>query len=173
MSNDAPAPWLDALRRQLGARAETVNQAVKEVSEVAGPSSAAWPDLRRDPELTVYILSDGVLLILRGERDSEPDQRNLDDEIESRCECRLLPITASSRWSLSVIRTAPTVGEARVTRRWTFEIGDPVETLKIEYSPSDRRTASTPDPTPLARALMRLIARASGWSSSLAKHGSA
>jgi hypothetical protein len=158
MSEDAAAPWLDEVRTQLGKRAETVNEALTDVSKIAGASSACWPDLRNEPVVTVYVVSAGVLLVVGGSRDPLPNQEDPNDEVESRCDCRVVAITAGSTWSLAVIRTQRTVGPGQVIRRWTFDVGSPAYKLKIEHPSSSAVTRS--DPTPFAQALMREIARA-------------
>lgn len=159
MTDDFVAPWLAEVRKQLGARAEAINEALNDVSEITSSSAAGWPDLRHEPAVTVYIVSGAVLHILRGERDSEPDQEKLNGDATSQCDCQVVPITAASSWSLSVTRTARAVRPTRVRRQWAFQVGA-VE-FEFEYPPPDD-ARSEPDPAPFAHALAVAISARAG-----------
>jgi len=155
--------WLEQIRSQLGDRTETLKAAIEEVAATCtGPSNpVAWVDVRKNPRLTVYVLHERIVHVIAGERDQEPDQRNLDDSAETKCTWRMVPVTSGASCSMLVIRSVRTTGPASLTRLWGLRFGDENdEDLALAYPPRQDEYPRGPDPTLFARALMAEIKRA-------------
>ena len=154
--------WLDDIHGKLGQDTETIKAALEDVAAmcVGDATPVGWVDVRQQPQLTVYVIHDGIVHVVSGERDRRPDQRTIDDRAETRASWRTVPVSRGATCSLMVIRTAPSVGDADVAREWGLRFGDAPDTdLAVAYPPDRDAYPKWSDPSPFARALAREIAR--------------
>lgn len=151
--------WRQRLQDDLGNGSEAIREALKDVAEICGPVGW-WVDHRNEPKLLVYVLADGVLHRLRGERDPIMEQSMPDQPTTCRCDYEAALVTKDSTCSLTVTRNTSPNSVVGVTRTWTFERLGRFGSIEINHpSPSPGITPG-PDPTPFARALAVEIARA-------------
>jgi hypothetical protein len=153
--------WLATIRSQLGMNAEAISAALDEVASMCGdPPPVGWVDVRQQPLLTVYLVHEGVVYLVSGERDGLPDRADVAASADTLCQIRVVPITSDASFSTDIIRTARSVGEPAVVRVWGLHFGEAAdEELTITYPPDDPNAAWS-DPAPFAHALIAAIVRA-------------
>jgi hypothetical protein len=151
---------LDDIRKELGDGAQTIGVALNEVQLCPDASDVVgWIDVR-EKSLTVYLLSNGVLHVVRGARDAQPDQANINAKAPTECTYSAGLISAQARWSVKIKRTISSVGLPEIIHIWTFRLGKDARTLEIQHPPPDSPTRRGSDPTSFANALVTEILEA-------------
>jgi hypothetical protein len=150
--------WRQRLQDDLGDRSEAIREALNDLAEICGSPVGWWVDHRDEPKLLVYVLADGLLHRLSGERDPIVDQSKPDEPTIRQCEYEAVPIRKDSTCSLTVTRKTSSNSVIETTRTWTFERLGRFGRVEMSH-PSP---GLGPDPTPFARKLASAIATRAG-----------
>jgi hypothetical protein len=146
---------LDEISKHLETRGKTLLLAVGDLRALLLCGDAAeavgWVDHRKDPEITVYVLSSGVLHTITGRLDPVLNQYKPNDALSTECSYSAAPIGRPARWSVNLKRTARVNDGETITRNWTFRLGRE-KVLEIEY-----QNGQQPDPTSFAEGLAGAI----------------
>ena len=151
--------WLNDLLEALGGNNEAIKAAVTEVAAMCAdsPPPVGWIDFRKHPQITVYVLQGGIVHVVRGETDRQPQGSDVGASEDTRCRCSQIAVASEATCSLTVVRTVRATGPSSVMRLWGIKFGD--EDLALS-DPTEHDYRRAPDPAPFARGMITAIARA-------------
>lgn len=148
--------WRETVRSALPAGYETLLATVDEVAQLDHALVPLLDGQEQSRDVTFYAVGTGTLHRVTGGPDQQPNPREPDAPVTSRCEYLAIPITRAATHSLAVTSTVNRYGEsATLGHRWTFRIEN-VGTLHVDWPPEHPRSI---DPVPFARALASEINR--------------
>jgi hypothetical protein len=130
---------------------EAIAEALDDLEGAVEPESPACARIN-DDDVSVYVLTPGLLHRLNGIKDSFKPP-SAEHPRESRCDYSAVPITRHGRWSHSVSVTNYGEQARRVERAWEFWLGYEGETEPLQLG-------ARPGETEFARALAAAITAA-------------